>query len=66
MLITISRGDKPISSINFIGNKKVRTKRLKEVIASEENKFWKVLSKNTALSLIDKFRSGLLVGIINL
>jgi len=51
LLITISRGDKTkISSINFIGNKKVRTKRLKEVIASEENKFWKVLSKNTALS----------------
>ena len=51
LLISISRGEKTkISSISFIGNKKIRTKRLKEVIASEESKFWKVLSKNTALS----------------
>ena len=51
LLISITRGEKTkISSISFIGNKKIRTKRLKEVIASEESKFWKVLSKNTALS----------------
>ncbi len=51
LLISIERGNKSkISSINFTGNKKIRSKRLKEVIASEEAKFWKVLSKNTSLS----------------
>lgn len=51
LLISINRGEQTkISSIKFIGNKKVRTKRLKDIIASEESKFWKVLSKNTILS----------------
>tara|TARA_Y100000817_G_scaffold306399_1_gene291581 strand:+ start:357 stop:2597 length:2241 start_codon:yes stop_codon:yes gene_type:complete len=51
LLITLNRGEKTkITSINFVGNKKIRTKRLRDVIASEEDKFWKVLSKNTALS----------------
>ena len=51
LLISISRGERTkISSINFIGNKKIRTKRLRDVIASEEDKFWKVISRNTNLS----------------
>tara|TARA_B100001059_G_C17830577_1_gene584388 strand:+ start:1621 stop:3855 length:2235 start_codon:yes stop_codon:yes gene_type:complete len=51
LLISIDRGNKAkISSIDFTGNKKIRSKRLKEIIASEEDKFWKVLSKNTSLS----------------
>ena len=51
LIIEIERGEKTkISSINFIGNKLVKTKRLKEVIASEEDKFWKVISRNTVLS----------------
>ena len=51
LLILVERGEKSkISSISFTGNEKIRTKRLKEIIASEENKFWKFLSKNTALS----------------
>ena len=51
LLILVDRGEKSkISSISFTGNEKIRTKRLKEIIASEENKFWKFLSKNTALS----------------
>ena len=51
MLIEIDRGEKTkISSIKFIGNKKIRSKRLKSVIASEENKFWKFISRNTVLS----------------
>ena len=51
LIIEIKRGTKTkISSINFIGNNKIRTKRLKEIIASEEDKFWKVISKNTNFS----------------
>ena len=51
LLIKINRGEKTkISSVNFIGNKSIRSKRLKDIIASEEDKFWKVLSKSTSLS----------------
>ncbi len=51
LLFSINRGEQTkISSIKFIGNKKVRGSRLKDVIASEEDKFWKVLSRNTVLS----------------
>ena len=32
-----------ISQIKFIGDKKVREKRLRDIIVSEENKFWKFL-----------------------
>ena len=39
-----------IGKINFIGDKKVKDKRLRDVIVSEEKKFWKFLSKNTFLS----------------
>ncbi len=39
-----------IKKINFIGDKKVKDRRLRDIIASEEHKFWKVLSKNTNLS----------------
>ena len=39
-----------ISSINFIGNKNIRSRRLRDVIASDEDKFWKVISNNTNLS----------------
>ena len=51
LLFDIERGEKTkISSIKFIGNDSVRNKRLKNVIASEENKFWKFISKNTVLN----------------
>ena len=51
LLFQVERGKKTkISKINFIGNNSVRTKRLKSIIASEESKFWKVISKNTVLS----------------
>jgi len=51
LLIEINRGEKTkVSSISFIGNNNIRSKRLLDVIASEESKFWKVLSKNTNLS----------------
>ena len=51
LLFVIERGEKTkISSIDFIGNKNVRDMRLRNVIASEESKFWKVISRNTVLS----------------
>ena len=39
-----------IAKINFIGDKKIKSKRLRDVIASEEDRFWKFLSRNTSLS----------------
>jgi outer membrane protein insertion porin family len=39
-----------ISEINFIGDKKIKNKRLRDIIVSEEKKFWKFLSKNVYLS----------------
>ena len=36
-----------IGKINFIGDKKVKERRLRDIIVSEEDKFWKVLSRNT-------------------
>jgi len=36
-----------ISKITFVGDKKIRDKRLRDIVASEEHKFWKVISKNT-------------------
>ena len=51
LIIEIERGNKTkIKKINFLGNKSVRSNRLREIIASEEDKFWKVISKNTSLS----------------
>ena len=51
MIVEINRGEQTkISSINFIGNKSIRSNRLRDVIASEEDKFWKFISKNTNLS----------------
>ena len=51
ILIEINRGERTkISSINFIGNENVSTRRLTDVIASQEDKFWKIITKNTNLS----------------
>ena len=51
LLIEINPGKiTKISSIKFIGNKNIRSKRLVDVIASEENKFWKIISKNVNFS----------------
>ena len=51
LIFSINKGEKfKISKINFIGNKKVKEKRLRDVIASEEHKFWKVISRNVYLN----------------
>ncbi len=48
LIFEITKGEvSKISKISFIGDKKIREKRLKDIIASEENRFWKVISKNT-------------------
>lgn len=48
LLYKIDRGKKTfIKKISFIGDKKIRDNRLRDIIASEEKKFWKFLSKNT-------------------
>ena len=39
-----------ISTISFLGDKKISDKRLRDIIASEEHKFWKVISRNTKFS----------------
>ena len=51
LLIQIERGKQTkISSIDFTGNKSVRKNRLRDVVASEEDAFWKILTKNTNLN----------------
>ena len=51
LIIDIERGNKTkIKKITFLGNNNIRSNRLREVIASEEDKFWKVISNNTNLS----------------
>ena len=48
LILEIDRGKiTKISKISFTGNKKVKEKRLRDVIASEENKFWKFITRNT-------------------
>ncbi len=51
LIFSINKGEKyKISKINFIGDKKIKFKRLRDVIASEEHKFWKFISKNIYLN----------------
>ena len=51
LIFEIDRGQQTkITKISFIGNENIRSRRLKDIIASEENKFWKIISKNTNFS----------------
>ncbi len=51
LIFSINKGQKyKISKINFIGDKKIKFKRLRDVIASEEHKFWKFISRNIYLN----------------
>ncbi len=51
LIFEIDRGNQTkISKIKFTGDKKIREKRLIDIIASEEDKFWKVISRNTKFS----------------
>ena len=47
----LDKGEKTyINKINFTGDKKIKDKRLRDIIVSEEKKFWKFLTKNTFLN----------------
>ena len=51
IVYSIDKGNKAkISKIFFIGDKKIRDRRLSDVITSQESKFWKVISKNVYLN----------------
>ncbi len=48
LVLDIDKGNvTKISKITFLGDKKIKEKRLRDVIASEESKFWKFISRNT-------------------
>ncbi len=47
----LDKGEKTkISKINFKGDRKIRDRRLRDIITSQEAKFWKVISRNTNLN----------------
>ena len=51
LIFSVNKGEKyKISKINFIGDKKIKFKRLRDVIASEEHRFWKFISRNVYLN----------------
>ena len=51
IIYTIDKGEEAkIAKIYFLGDKKIRDKRLRDIIISQESKFWKVLSKNVYLN----------------
>lgn len=51
LLFDVERGNRTyISKINFIGNKVFKDSKLRDVISSEEKKFWKFISQNTYLN----------------
>ena len=51
LIFSVERGKREkISKIYFIGDKKIKTKRLRDVIASEEARFWKIISSNVYLN----------------
>ena len=51
LIFEIDRGDiTKISKISFFGDKKIKEKRLRDIIASEEDKFWKFITRNTRFS----------------
>ncbi len=52
IIYNINLGDKAfIKKIKFIGNKVFKDSKLKRIIASEENKFWKFISKSKYLDI---------------
>ncbi len=51
LVFDIDRGDiTKISKISFSGEKKIRDKRLRDIVASQEDKFWKIITRNTKFS----------------
>ena len=51
IVYSIDKGEKAkISKIYFLGDKKMRDKKLRDIIVSQEAKFWKFISQNVYLS----------------
>ena len=51
LIFIIDKGKKiKIAKISFIGDKKIKERRLRDVIVSEEDKPWKFLTRNTNLN----------------
>ena len=51
LVYTLNKGEKAkIAKIYFLGDKKIREKKLRDVITSQENRFWKVVSRNIFLN----------------
>ena len=51
LTFNINKGERSkINKIYFIGDKKIKSKRLRDVITSEEAKFWKFLTRNIYLN----------------
>ena len=51
MIYSINKGERAkIAKIYFLGDKKMRNRKLSDIITSQENTFWKIFSKNVYLS----------------
>ena len=51
LIFNVNKGERSkIRKIYFIGDKHIKSKRLRDVITSEEARFWKVLSRNIYLN----------------
>ncbi|MBL6592443.1 MAG: outer membrane protein assembly factor BamA [Flavobacteriaceae bacterium] len=51
LIFEINKGNvSKISKISFFGDKKIKEKRLRDIIASEEDKFWKIITRNARFS----------------
>ena len=51
IVYTIEKGDKAkIAKVFFLGDKKIRDKKLRDIIVSQEAKFWKFISRNVYLN----------------
>ena len=51
LIYTIDKGEKAkISKIFFLGDKKIRDNRLRNIITTQEAKFWKFISRNVYLN----------------
>ena len=51
LIYSIDKGDKAkITKIYFLGDKKIRDKKLRDIITSQEARFWKFISRNVYLN----------------
>ncbi len=51
IVYTIDKGEKAkIAKIYFLGDKKIRDKKLRDIVTSQESRFWKFISRNVYLS----------------